>query len=239
MKFGSQLIASLLCSSLFALPLAAEEEVAGEAEAAAEEDRLELDRRWTVITPPQNDDGEQPFESLPDLAFTGPNNDPNVIGEYEANGEWGVRSGVFQQVSGEGAAVRLGKAEDFTIEGIANLDGTGGWFLLLGWDGEHGHVVSHSSLRQNDYWRTYELKDGKANKFSVTTHSDSFRPRGEQPMWVIVKDGKLSLRVGQTVLLREHELNGYGEGDIILGSFKNQYGVKLIKFKALRLRALR
>ncbi|QDT39022.1 hypothetical protein [Stratiformator vulcanicus] len=230
MKRPAAILLFMVLGLVSALPMAG----------AADPDPLQLERRWTVIAPPAGQKpGQSPFESLTDFKFVGPNNDPNVIGEYKADGEWGLSGRVFQQTSGEAAAVKLGRAEDFSLEAVANFDGTGGWFLMMGSDGEAGHVLSHSSLRQNDYWRTYPLRGGRADKFGVKTHSDSFRPRGDQPMWIIVKDGKLSLRIGETVVLREHELDGYAEGDIVLGSFKNQYGVKLLKFKALRVRALR
>ena len=52
-----------------------------------------------------------------------------------------------------------------------------------------------------------------------------------------VADQKLTIQVGETLVADELQLPNYDEGDIILGTYKTQYGPKPVKIRSLRIRA--
>ncbi|QDT63686.1 hypothetical protein [Calycomorphotria hydatis] len=212
--------------------------VVAEDEVATVQPELPLNDTWSVIVPQRGVPKEPKFDVPQNFIFSGPSNDPNVIGRYSGDGTFSVRRNLFRQASGNTAVVRLGTTQDFALEGVANLDGLGGWFLMMGWDGSNGHILSNSSLRKNDYWRVYSVKEGQCELFSLDVLTDQLLPRGKQPIWITLDDGKLSLRVGQNVIVQNYELDNTQRGDLILGTFRNQYGLKLLQWQSLRVKSL-
>ena len=86
--------------------------------------------------------------SLKDLIFAGPKpGHPFVLGNFDADGEWGLSNGYLLPTSGKNSAIQICWADQFEIEGIIEHAQFGGWFMLVGWDAGHGYSISNVKFK--------------------------------------------------------------------------------------------
>lgn len=213
---------------------------------AGDGEQITVTTRWKVLfnagrrargTRPLPPNGA--IQSLEDLQFIGPEpGHPFVLGEFAADGQWGVVDGGIVRINGENAALRLGRAENFELDGTIEMGDEGGWFLLVGWNEGRGYSIINIGFRESPSpWFITEYRGGAAvpeTHTNVTHHSW----RSEQPVNLTVKDQVLNLRVGKSMVLEEQQLAQYGVGDVILGVYNTRYGPRPVRIRALRMRAL-
>lgn len=180
-----------------------------------------------------------PLEPLDDLRFTGP--DPGhafVLGNYVADGEWGVVNGGIQLVDGYNAAFKLATAGDFELEGVIDMRDYGGWFLLLGWHDGRGYSVSNVTMRESGSpWFITEYRGSVANP-EAHEHIISHEWRREQEFKVVVKENRLTFTLGRFDVLEDQALAGYQAGDVIFGVYDTRYGPRPVSIRSLRIRSL-
>ena len=176
---------------------------------------------------------------LDDLQFTGPMpSHPFVLGNFAADGKWGLVNGYVQLLKGNDAALQLAWADQFELEGIAEHAGYGGWFLLLGWDQGRGIAINNCNMKvSGSPWFIAEFRGSRAIE-DRTVEYDKFDWRKEQPFRVTVRDDALTLEIGRFKVFDQIPLNGYQPGRVVFGVYETRYGTKPIRFKSLRIRAL-
>src|SRR5690349_10332836 len=82
---------------------------------------------------------DAPITPLTEFELTGPKpGDPFQLGNFATDGKWGILDGGVTPIEGRNAALKLGRAENFELEGNLELGEEGGWFLLVGWDEGRG-----------------------------------------------------------------------------------------------------
>lgn len=204
-----------------------------------------LTSKWTMLHRPRGTKKEvapipksSPLEVLNQLELTVPaGSDPFHFGNFKSQGEWGVVRGVLKPVSARNTACKLARGENFELEGMLNVEGLGGWFVLLGWDNGHGYMIYNVTLRTSGSpWIVAEFRGSKRLN---ETHREFYRFawQGVQPLRMIVDNKKLSLRIGPEVVAHELPLPNYHQGDIIVGTYNTPYGPKPLQIYALRIRA--
>ncbi len=192
-----------------------------------------LTSRWKALFPGDS------WKNLPELTFTGPGGDRNVIAFFKPDGEIAERSRNLQLVSGQRAAIGLESGVDeFELEMETTLDGTGNWFLLFGWDGANGYLMHQIALRRSGAWSLAEIRDGKAVAGENHYHSGKTLPAGYHRLTLQVEEKKATLRVGSEILINHANMPALGEGDVILGMAPNQYGSRPMRIRRLRIRGL-
>lgn len=221
----------------------ADEPAAAEDNGAAE---VTVTKRWTVLySAGRRTQGARPLppngkiQPLADLHFRGPEpGHPFVLGEFVTDGEWGIAEGGIVRVSGNNAAVKLGRAENFELDGTIEMGEEGGWFLLVGWNEGRGYSIINIGFRESPSpWFITEYRGGAAVP-EAHQHITHYAWRGEQPVNLTVKDKVLNLRVGKAHVLEEQQLSEYAVGDVILGVYDTRYGPRPVRIRALRIRAL-
>lgn len=204
-----------------------------------------LTKKWTVLwdarrspVAPAPLPDKSSLESLDGFELTGiPTADRFQLRSVKCDGAWGSKNRWLVRMTGKDSALRLARGDGFEMEGIVKADGRGGWFILLGWDKGHGYGLYNVTLKESgSVWFLSEFRDGKAVE---ETHREvsRFVWKGNQPMNLQVVDGKLTLKVGRTTLLKTLELPNYRTGDIILGTYDTPYGPKPVAVGSLRIRA--
>jgi len=177
------------------------------------------------------------IQSLKDFTITGVfEKDINRLNRVICDGEWGTSQGVLTQISGRAAAIKLGHEKDFELEAGIDARGTGGWFLIFGYDEGHGYGIYNVTLKTSGSpWFLTEFRDQKG-----VTGSDReigrYESRGKESLKLRVIENKVSITIGNRQLLEDVELTSLHEGDIILGTYDTQYGPKPVKIYGLRLR---
>jgi len=238
---GSIQLAAFVSSGLAADP--AEEPAPAADDAAAE---ITVTKKWTVLfSPGRRTQGVRPLppngkiQPLPDLQFMGPEpGHPFVLGEFAADGEWGIADGGIVRVNGNNAALKLGRAENFELDGTIEMGDEGGWFLLVGWNEGRGYSIINIGFRESaSPWFITEYRGGAAVA-EAHQHITHHAWRGEQPVNLTVKDKVLNLQVGRANVLKDQQLAEYSVGDIILGVYDTRYGPRPVRIRALRIRAL-
>lgn len=239
---------SLLCCGLLFLlarPVTADDPPAADAAAEAAPE-VTVTSRWTVLcTPGRRIQGSRPLppngkiQPLPDLQFTGPEpGHPFVLGDFAADGEWGVADGGIVRVKGNNAALKLGRAENFELDGTLEMGDEGGWFLLVGWNEGRGYSIINIGFRESPSpWFITEYRGGAAIA-EAHQHITHHAWRDAQPVNLTVKDQVLNLHVGKVHVLQDQQLAQYSVGDVILGVYDTRYGPRPIRIRALRIRAL-
>jgi hypothetical protein len=224
--------------------LAADPAEAPAADEAA--DDVTVTRRWSILyNPGRRTNGVRPLppngkiQPLPDLQFTGPEpGDPFVLGEFAADGEWGIADGGIVRVNGNNAALKLGRAENFELDGTIEMGEEGGWFLLVGWNEGLGYSIINIGFRESPSpWFITGYRGGAAIA-EAHQHVTHHEWRGEQAFNLTVKDQVLDLHVGKVHVLKGQQLADYSVGDVILGVYDTRYGPRPIRIRALRIRAL-
>jgi len=204
-----------------------------------------LSTRWKVLYLGRRSRGVRPLPStgpltpLDDLKFVGADpGHPFYLGHFACDGRWGIVSGGLQRIEGSNAAFRIARAENFELEGRAQMEKYGGWFLLVGWDQGRGYSISSVTMKESGSpWFIAEFRGDRAIK--ETNHRyDGFEWRNEQPFRVRVVDRKLTFEVGAITVLDREELSNYSEGDIIFGVYDTRYGPRPVRIRALRIRAI-
>ncbi|QDU40793.1 hypothetical protein Mal4_51530 [Maioricimonas rarisocia] len=179
-----------------------------------------------------------PLKPLDDLKFVGAHaGHPFYLGHFATDGRWGVVNGGLQRIEGKNAAFRIARADSFELEGRAQMEKYGGWFLLVGWDQGRGYAVSSATMKvSGSPWFLCEFRGDEA--IEETDHEyDGFEWRDEQPFRVRVVDRKLTFEIGGNTVLDQEELANYSEGDIIFGVYDTRYGPRPVRIRALRIRA--
>ena len=224
--------------------IAAPQWAVAQGQAAKPKTPIVAERKWQVLFlgKPMRNKSITPLENYPvidsqDLEFVGPRpGDAFQLGKFRVDGEWGVQSGNLVRFAGKNAAVVLGEAEDFELEGRINAEGVGGWFWLLGYKDGNGYGLYNVTFRQSGSpWFITEFDKREALDAGEELHKYNWK--GEQPFWMSVVNGRLNLKVGnQTAVIRNQPLPNYQRGQIILGTYDTRYGPKDVKVRSLRLR---
>lgn len=174
---------------------------------------------------------------LSDFELTGPKpGDAFQLGNFAADGKWGLHDGGVVRTEGRNAALKLGRAENFELEGNIELGEEGGWFLLVGWDEGRGYSIMNVGFRESPSpWFITEYRGSAA---IADTHQEVAKHawRKEQTLKLSVKQQELNLSVGRISVLKQQLLPNYGEGDIILGVYDTKYGPRPLRIRSLRIR---
>lgn len=203
-------------------------------------------KKWTVLhdsrkIPPDQKQipKKSPLVPLDDFAFTGPRpGDPFLLGNFRSRGEWGLVEGNLSRTGGRNAAIGIARAEEFELEGQFNVEGLGGWFLIFGWDQQHGYMLYNVNLKTSGSpWLVTEFRGAKGIE---ETHREVYRYewRGFETLRVTVENGMLNAEAAGELIARQVPLPNYHEGDIILGTYDTRYGPKPIAVRSLRIRGL-
>lgn len=165
--------------------------------------------------------------------------DPNHLGLFAINGEFGINGGVLQRASGNNTAVQLTEdTGDFELEANVNAEGLGGWFWLLGWKDGHGYCVYNVTLKTSGSpWLISEFR-GENGIPETLREFNRLAWKGTQPLKLSVMQSKLTLQVGAATLAKDLELPNYHPGALIVGTYDTQYGPRSPKFQSIRLRPL-
>lgn len=176
---------------------------------------------------------------LDDLQFTGPKpSHPFVLGNYAADGKWGISNGYVQLIEGKNAALQLAWANEFEMDGYMEHSGYGGWFLLLGWNDGRGFAVSNVNMKESGSpWFISEMRGGKAIA-DRTKEYEKFDWKDEQPFRFAVEDEAFSLEVGKFKVFTKEPLPGYTPGFVVLGVYDTRYGPKPLRLRSLRVKSL-
>ncbi|ODA31249.1 hypothetical protein A6X21_22510 [Planctopirus hydrillae] len=178
-----------------------------------------------------------PIKLVKTLNLSGPvKGHPHLLGEFAINGEFGILNNLLSRVTGANAAIEIGSAHQFELEGMMQAEGTGGWFFLLGWKDGSGHALFQIGTRTSGSpWFHCVFKEGAAEKDS---HVEFGRMewKGSLPVSLVVKDQAASLKVGTLQLAQNLPLRDYSEGGIYIGTYDTQYGPRNLQIQSLRLR---
>lgn len=176
---------------------------------------------------------------LDDLQFTGPRpSHPFVLGNFAADGHWGLINGAVGVIDGKNAALQLAWAEDFELEGIIEQTGLGGCFWLLGWDEGRGYALSNVVMKDSGSpWFLSEFRGGKAIE-DRTLELEKFDWQGDQPFRLKIQENTFSLDVGRFHLFDRLPIEAYQPGRLIIGTYDTRYGAKGLRIKSLKIRAI-
>lgn len=181
--------------------------------------------------------GNLPVISHKDLRFVGPDpGHPFRLGNFQVDGAWGVRAGHLVRGSGDNAALVLADADEFELEGLVDADGLGGWFILLGWHKGTGYALYNVTLKKSGSpWILTEFKDSNALA-DEQREVNRYNWKKTQPMWLKVVENKLSLKVGDKIILEDKPLPNYLPGKLMFGTYNTRYGPKNLRVQTLRIR---
>lgn len=177
--------------------------------------------------------------SLQELTFIGPEpSHPFVLGNFDVDGRWGLERGVISRVEGNNAALQVAWADEFELEGVMEMTGLGGWFLLLGWNEGGGYAISNVVMKDSGSpWFVSQFRGTRAIE-DQTVELDKFLWKGEQPFRLKVQAEKINLEVGRHRVVNEFPIEGYAPGRIILGTYDTRYGPRMVRIGSLKIRAL-
>lgn len=179
-----------------------------------------------------------PIQSLDEFSITGVHvkKDVNRLNHVLCDGQWGISRGVLTQISGRAAAIKLGRAEEFDLEAGIEAEGTGGWFILFGYNRGHGYGVYNVTLRTSGSpWFFTEFEDEKGVA-ETDRELVRYECKGKESLRLRVVNNKVSLSIGNQKIMDQVELGALHEGDIILGTYNSQYGPKPVKIYGIRMR---
>jgi hypothetical protein len=208
-----------------------------------------LTTRWTVLHRPMAGGGAArplaargPIQPLPNLQFTGPMQaHPFVLGNFAADGAFGVVDGGIELAEGKNAAMRLAPlADQFELEGRIAMKDQGGWFLLIGWNEEtgNGYAIHNCTMRESGApWFICEMRGREAVE-DTNQELKQFEWKGSQEARVTVNDGQVTVELGATKVLDAESLPNYQPGEVIFGVYDTRYGPRPVRFESLRIRAI-
>jgi len=176
---------------------------------------------------------------LDELQLTGPRpSHPFVLGNFAADGHWGMVNGAVGVTDGNNAALQLAWASDFELEGVIEQSGLGGSFWLLGWDEGHGYALHNVLLKESGSpWFLTEFRGGKAIE-DRTLELEKFDWKGTQPFRLSVQAQAVSLTVGKIQVIDRLPVESYHPGRVVLGVYDTRYGPRTLSIKSLKIRAL-
>ncbi len=180
------------------------------------------------------------IQPLKDFVITGVyEKDVNRLNHVICDGQWGTSRGVLRQISGRAAAIKLGHEKNFELEAGVDATGIGGWFLLFGYDDGHGYGIYNVTLKTSGSpWFITEFRNKKGVAGS-DYEIGRYESRGKEALKLRVIGNKVSMSIGNRLLLDEVELASVHDGDIILGTYDTQYGPKPVKIYGIRLRSVK
>lgn len=178
--------------------------------------------------------------SLEELSFIGPEpSHPFVLGTFDVDGKWGIERGVISRIEGLNAALQIAWADEFELEGVMEMTGLGGWFLLLGWNEGGGYGIHNVVMKDSGSpWFVSQFRGTRAIE-DRTVELDKFLWKGEQRFRLTVQDEKINLQVGRHRVVNEFSMEGYGPGQIILGTYDTRYGPRMVRIGSLKIRAIK
>jgi hypothetical protein len=220
--------------------------VAGTVLAADEEP---LTTTWKILLRPQRGTATPrdlppagAIQPLADFQFTGPMPaHPFVLGNFVADGKFGMVSGGIQRIDGTSAAMRLvEQADQFELEGQIHVKDLGGWFMLIGWNDEtgNGYAIHNVAMKESGSpWFITELRGRKAVE-GTNQQIKQFEWNRPQEVKISVKEGKLTFQLGAAKVLDGEPLMNYQPGQIIFGVYDTKYGPRPVRIESLRIRAV-
>lgn len=215
----------------------------------AADDPPPLTTRWTTILrasrpapQPRPLPAGAAVKSLTEFSFTGPMPaHPFVLGNFAADGEFGVVNGGLELVTGRNAALQLVPlADQFELEGRIAMKDLGGWFLLVGWNDEtgNGYAVHNCLMKESGSpWFITELRGRKAVE-GTNQELKQLEWKRIQDVRVTVRDSQLTFQLGPTKVLDGEMLPNYQPGSIIFGVYDTRYGPRPVHLDSLRIRAV-
>lgn len=219
--------------SWFALCLS----LAVNANVEAQEEVSWSEKRWRVLFPTTA--SATPLTPIPDYRLQGPYEDsPLFLSKFATDTNWDVKDRMLQVPSGRNAVLKLGRAENFVLEGEADLTGPGGMFFILGENDEHGYGLAATTMVKSGCpWQLFEFRGREAIDDSMVELA-KYEPLRPEPFRLSVADHRLSLTIGRIEVFKEVPLANYHEGDILIGVYDTRYGPKRVKIKTMRAKAL-
>lgn len=208
-----------------------------------------LTTRWSTLLRPSRGSPQArelpmngPIRSLTEFQFKGPRpGHPFILGNFAADGQFGVRNGGIEQATGRNAAVRLVESADqFELEGRITMKDFGGWFMLIGWNDDtgNGYLVHNCTMRESGApWFISELR-GRQTVEDTTQEIIQHEWKQSQEFRVTVKEGQLTFQVGAMKILNAEVLPNYQAGSVIFGVYDTRYGPRPVRIESLRVRAL-
>lgn len=221
--------------------------MAGAVLAADDEGALTTD--WKILLRPQRGTATPrdlppagAIQPLADFQFTGPMPaHPFVLGNFAADGKFGMVSGGIQRIAGTSAAMRLvEQADQFELEGRIHVKDLGGWFMLIGWNEElgNGYAIHNVAMKESGSpWFITEMRGRKAVE-DTNQQIKQFEWNRPQDVKVSVKEGKLTFQLGPSKVLDGEPLMNYQPGQIIFGVYDTKYGPRPVRIESLRIRAV-
>lgn len=178
--------------------------------------------------------------SLGDLTLTGPaEGHPHLLGKFSINGSWGIVNGCLGRIAGTNAVAEVLTADEFEMEGLVQAEGTGGWFILFGWNGDSGHALFQMGSRTSGSpWYVCKFRDGESR---VNSQEEIGRMnwKGFMPVKLAVREGTFNLSIGDLRLATERKLESYEPGRILIGTYDTQYGPRNVLIQSLRAKILK
>lgn len=176
--------------------------------------------------------------SLDEFQLTGPNpSHPFILGNFAADGRWGMVQGTVGVIEGKNAALQLAWAGDFTLEGVMEQTGLGGCFWLLGWHDGHGYALHNVVMKESGSpWFITEFRGNKAIE-GRTLELEKFDWKGEQPFVLRVQNQRFSLNVGKFHVFDQQIMEAYHPGRLIFGVYDTRYGPKTVRIKSMKIQA--
>lgn len=181
-----------------------------------------------------------PMEIQKDVRLEGVNpNDPFLFNDFRSDGLWGINGGRLTVTAGSDTMLKLSNQENFSLEGVMNAEGLGGWYILFGWKDGHGYMLYNATLKTSGSpWMFTEFRGSKAIE---GTHGEIYQYdwKKDQPLYLTVKDKKVTLIIEKKKIADEIEIPNYSQGDIMIGTYNTRYGPKRVKIKTLRIKELK
>lgn len=193
--------------------------------------------RWQTLFP--TSPSATTLTPLTDYAIEGPYDDhPLFLSKFAADSHWDVKDRQLQVPDGSNAALKLGRAENFILEGMVDLTGPGGMFIVVGENDGHGYGLCNTTMQKSGSpWKLFEFR-GNAAVDGTDEEIGKHEPFAPQPMQLRVVDHKVSLTIGKIAVFEDVPMENYHEGDVIIGVFDTRYGPRKVKIQSLRARAL-
>ena len=159
--------------------------------------------------------------------------------QFAVDGSWGLVDGFVQPLNVKNAALRIGWADQFELEGTMEMVQYGGWFLIVGWDQGRGYLINNINLKKSGSpWFVGEIRGAKTLEERTIELPSKFEWKGRQGFKLSVVTRKLSLSVGGENVIEQLPLEDYSAGEIILGVYDAEYGPRPLRLQSLRLRAV-
>ena len=200
----------------------------------------EFPTRWKTLYPTAA--AKTPLVPLEDLSVSGPHvGHPFYFGDFDVTDGWDVTNGLLhaKDQHGGNAAIELGEATDFRLEGVMDASGTGGLFFLVGVKDGRGHGLWNATMRESGSpWGVFGMRGDKSIE-GTAVDLDPYEWKREKPFTLTVEDGKLSFAVDKRTVIDQHPLENYDGGRVIFGVYETRYGPRSVKVRALRARSLK